>query len=74
MLLDVAGQLRVQLFSAERPPEALFDISMAFERIAISLGNEFRRRQSLASALSSVLPIVSDLSNPREALTPIWAD
>lgn len=74
MLLHVAGSLRVQLFSAERPPEALFDVSMAFERIAVSLGTEFRRRQSLASALTSVLPIVSNLSTPREAHHPSWAD
>jgi hypothetical protein len=73
MLLDTAGSLRVRLFAAERPPEALFDVSMAFEAVAASLGNEFRRRQSLASALSSVLPIVCDLSTPREATTS-WVD
>ncbi len=74
MLLDVAGSLRIQLFAAERPPEALFDVSMAFERVATSLGNEFRRRRSLASALSSVLPIVCDLSAPREAALSSWVD
>ncbi len=75
MLLDTAGSLRVQMFATERPPEALFDVSMAFERAASSLGSEFRRRRPLASALASVLPLVSDLSaSPGEAATPLWTD
>ena len=75
MLLDTAGSLRVQMFATEGPPEALFDVSMAFERAACSLGNEFRRRRPLASALASVLPLVSDLSAPpSEAAAPLWTD